>query len=155
AEAVLAGELHIGRRRMQEFRAVLEELLSAGRIRRTGDGLLRPRTRPGLVQGTIKKTSSGAGFLIPHPTQSTAGEGRPDISVAPHDLGDAHTGDEVLVQLSGRARPGDRRLRGRVVEILQRSTRTSVGVYLERDEQGHVQVDGTTLNEPVYVGDPG
>src|SRR5262249_58127403 len=98
--------------------------------------------------------SAGAGFLFGHLPQSTAGERMPDIYVAPHDLGDAHTGDEVLVQLSGRARPGDRRLRGSVVEILQRSTRTFVGVYLERDEQGHVQVDGTTLNEPVYVADP-
>src|SRR4029077_10753557 len=50
-------------------------------------------------------------------------------------------------------RPG--RQRGKIVEILQRSTRTFVGVYLEKDEQGFVQVDGTTLNEPVYVGDPG
>src|SRR5262249_49799423 len=39
--------------------------------------------------------------------------------------------------------------------IVQRATRTFVGVYLEREEQGYVQVDGTTLNEPVYVGDPG
>ena len=46
-------------------------------------------------------------------------------------------------------------MRGRVVEILQRATRTFVGTYLERDEQGFVQVDGTILSDPVFVGDPG
>src|SRR5207302_4212736 len=56
----------------------------------------------------------------------------------------------------GGGRGGDGgRGRGRIVEILQLSRRTFVGTYLERDEQGYVQVDGTTLSEPVFVGDPG
>src|SRR5579863_4968871 len=156
---VLARELNVTKKHRQEFREVLAELAAAGKIRETADGRLKPQVAAGLVQGTIKKTAAGAGFLIPHKTAPGYKPAPPDnprandVFIAPHDLGDAQTGDEVLVQLH---RGGDRgRLRGRVVEILQRSTRTFVGTYLERDEQGFVQVDGTTLTDPVFVGDPG
>ena len=160
--AVLARELNVTKKRMQEFRDAVKELIAAGKIRETGDGLLRPQSAAGLVQGMIKKTAAGAGFLIPHKTAPGYKPAPPDnprandVFVAPHDLGDAQTGDEVLVQLHRGGREGDRgRVRGRVVEILQRATRSFVGTYLVRDEQGYVQVDGTTLNDPVFVGDPG
>ena len=157
--AVLARDLNVTKKRMQEFRDAVDDLIAAGKVRETADGLLRPQAAVGLVQGTIKKTAAGAGFLIPHKTAPGYIPAPPDnprandVFVAPHDLGDAQTGDEVLVQLH---RGGDRgRVRGKVVEILQRSTRTFVGTYLEQDEQGFVQVDGTTLSDPVFVGDPG
>ena len=158
---VLARDLNVTKKSRRDFYTLIAELTSAGKIRETAEGLLRPAARAGLVEGTIKKTAAGAGFLIPH-KKIAAPHGRAgadpragDVYIAAHDLGDAQTGDEVLVQLhraDGRY-PG--RLRGKVVEILQRSTRTFVGVYFEEDEQGFVRVDGTTLNEPVYVGDPG
>jgi len=158
---VLAQKLNVTKKRMHEFRGVIEKLVAEGKVRQTGDGLLRPRAAAGLVSGTIKKTLGGAGFLIPHkkspgPRVPAGADPRAnDVFIAPHDLGDAQTGDEVLVQLhkGDGGRPG--RVRGRVVEILQRSTRTFVGTYFEKEEQGFVQVDGTTLNDPVYVGDPG
>src|SRR5579872_581272 len=150
-DLVLAKQLNVTKKKMSEFRAALERLLSTGAIRQTANQLLRPRAAAGLVQGTIKKTASGAGFLIPHkatPGLAPAPASDPranDVFIAPHELGDAQTGDEVLLQLH---RPDQKRggkLRGRVVEILQRSTRTFVGAYFERDAQGFVQVDGTTV----------
>jgi ribonuclease R len=151
----LARQLNINRKRRQEFSDCLETLLENGSVRRSKQGLLRLPAASGLVQGTIKRTAAGAGFLIPHKSMAAAAAGpRQDVAIAPPDLGDAHTGDEVLVQLYDRPR-GDGRARGRVVEILQRSTRTFVGIYFERDDQGWVQVDGSTLTDPVYVGDPG
>jgi ribonuclease R len=160
--AVLARDLNVTKKSMQEFRDAVAGLIAAGKLREMADGLLRPQAAAGLVQGTIKKTAAGAGFLIPHKTAPGYKPAPPDnprandVFIAPHDLGDAQTGDEVLVQLHRGGRDGDRgRVRGRVVEILQRSTRTFVGTYLERDEQGYVQVDGTTLSDPVFVGDPG
>jgi ribonuclease R len=160
AAQVLAQSLNITKKQRHEFRLVVEKLATTGKIRKTGDGLLRPCTDAGLVEGTIKKTAAGAGFLIPHKDLAgprvTAGRDprADDIFIAPHELGDAQTGDEVLVQVH---RDGSNRgkRRGRVVEILQRSTRTFVGIYFENENEGFVQVDGTTLNDPVYVGDPG
>ncbi len=164
-DQALAQALSITKKQRHEFRQIVDKLLSAGMIRKTGDGLLRPRADAGLVEGTIKKTAAGAGFLIPHKNAPGPGLSAPvgsrtadpranDIFIAPHELGDAQTGDEVLVALH---RDGGQRgkRRGRVVEILQRSTGTFVGKYFELEGQGFVQVDGTTLNDPVYVGDPG
>src|SRR5436190_2445794 len=65
---VLARDLNVTKKRMQEFRDVVEQLSAAGKVRETADGLLRPQAAAGLVQGTIKKTAAGAGFLIPHKT---------------------------------------------------------------------------------------
>ena len=108
--AVLARDLNVTKKRMQEFRDALEELIAAGKVRETADGLLRPQAAAGLVQGTIKKTAAGAGFLIPHKTAPGYKPAPPDnprandVFIAPHDLGDAQTGDEVLVQLHRGAR---------------------------------------------------
>src|SRR6516165_11939434 len=74
---VLAQKLNVNKKRMQEFRTIVEELVACGKARQTPDGLLRPRAAAGLVPGTIKKTAAGAGFLIPH---QTAG-----FKPAPHD----------------------------------------------------------------------
>ncbi|MSR60243.1 MAG: ribonuclease R [Planctomycetaceae bacterium] len=151
----LAKQLNITKKNRQEFSDALDALLKSGQVRRSQQGLLRLRAATGLVQGMIKKTAGGAGFLIPHKKAPVAeGGAKQDIFIAPHDLGEAHTGDEVLVQLLDKPRD-DGRIRGRIVEILTRSTRTFVGTYFERDEQGWVQVDGSNLTDPVFVGDPG
>jgi ribonuclease R len=152
---VLARELNVTKKRLSEFREAVEALVATGKIRKSSKGELRNRAASGLIEGTIKKTQGGAGFLIPRkvPGAPTPADPRAnDVFIAPQELKDAHTGDEVLVQLH----TGERgRLRGRVVEILQRATRTFVGTYFEQDGDGFVQVDGTTLNAPVLVGDPG
>lgn len=148
----LAQELNTTKKNRQHFSDALDELLKSGQVRRSKQGLLQLKAAPNLIHGTIKKTAAGAGFLIPR--NKSAGGLAEDVYIAPNDLRDAHTGDEVLVQLHDQNR-SDGRLRGRIVEILQRSTRTFVGTYFERDDQGWVQVDGTTLSEPIFVGDPG
>jgi ribonuclease R len=155
--AELARQLNVTKKHRQEFSDALETLLESGQVVRGKQGLLRLPASRGLLQGTIKKTAGGAGFLIARKLPGAPSEtgARNDVFIAPNDLGDAHTGDEVLVQLHSRPARDDGRLRGRVVEIVQRATRTFVGTYFERDGQGWVQVDGSNLGEPVFVGDPG
>lgn len=151
--AALGRQLNINKKRKPQFQEALEQLLADGKLQKNRDGMLRLKPGAGLLQGTIKKTAGGFGFLIPHSKQ--ARDKATDVYIAAGDLGDAHTGDEVLVELLKYGRRGDGRQRGRVVEIVQRSTRTFVGNYFERDGQGWVQVDGTTVNDPIFVGDPG
>ena len=68
------------------------------------------------IAGVIKRTSSGAGFVIPHDRPSDGRKG--DIYVAPADMGDAYSGDEVLVQLlKGGGRSGRRS--GRIEEVVE------------------------------------
>ena len=66
---VLGRQLNVNKKHLSEFLGLVDNLVATGKIRRSDDGLLRPRvTATNLVQGTIKKTAAGAGFLIPHPT---------------------------------------------------------------------------------------
>lgn len=156
--SALAKTMRIKKTQLDAFRTALDQLIATDRVRKTPDGVLRRVGSRELLQGTIKKAAGGFGFLIQKLTKPPSPDAPPvpDIYIAAEDLGEAHTGDEVLVQLvkGGRHRQ-DSRARGRVVEILTRTTRVFVGTYLEIDGQSFVQVDGTTLNAPVPVGDPG
>jgi len=147
----LARQLGVTKKRMPEFREALRRLLDSGRVRKTKPGLVRRDVNTALIPGLIKRTSGGYGFLIPE----TKGPREADIYISREDMGDAQTGDEVLVAIIRHPRkPGDR-IRGRVVEVIQRATRTFVGTYFEEGGSGYVRIDGSTFAEPVYVGDPG
>ncbi len=148
----LAKKIGIKKKNMPQFKAALAELADAGKVKRGKSGQVRIATAPGLIEGIIKKTASGAGYLIPH--EQPGKKPITDVYIAPADLADAHTGDEVLVQLLKRRRSGGQRC-GRVDEILERATHRFVGTYFERAGQGLVQVDGTAISDPVAVGDPG
>jgi ribonuclease R len=150
--ASLARRLNLTKKELPEFREALEQLVATRRVKEGKKGRLRARHAAGLVEGIVKRVSTGAGFFRPH---EAIAEGRPgEIYIAPHDMRDAHTGDEVLVRLtSGRRRSGQRC--GIVEQVLVRATGQFVGTYFERDGQGYVEVDGSTFREPVRVGDPG
>jgi ribonuclease R len=150
--AALAKRLKLTKKQLPEFREALERLVETRRVKEGKKGRLRPRVAPGLVEGIVKRVSTGAGYLRPH---EAVGEGRPsEIFIAPADMRDAHTGDEVLVRLTrGRRRSGQRC--GVIEQVLVRATGQFVGTYLERNGQGYVEVDGSTFREPILVGDPG
>ena len=154
----LAKKLGIKKAKTAGFESALAALIENGRIRKGRNGHLRPRAAAGLISGVIKRTRSGSGFLIPHdstpPDDSAATRPANDIFVAPKDMQDAQTGDEVLVRLLDRRRSGGQRC-GVVEEIVERDTHVFVGVYFERGGRGYVQVDGTTFRDPIPVGDPG
>lgn len=150
----LGQQLNVTKKHRHEFLQILQELIESGQVKQGSDGRLRVRPAAGLIQGVVRKIGSGAGFVIPHRTVGSGPEKQPDVYVAPEDLRDAHTGDEVLVQLSRRSQRDDR-LRGRIVEIVNRATRVFVGTYFEREGEGWVQADGSTINDPIFVGDPG
>lgn len=141
----------------QEFEQAMASLRSRKEILISDSGLIRPVKKEGWIAGTIKKTNSGAGYLIPHHKpddiahdQRHAG----DLYISERDLGDAQTGDEVYVTALNRQRSGGQ-ICGRVVEIIERASTTFVGTYFETQGEGYVHVDGKIFNSPIHVGDPG
>ncbi len=150
--AALAKRLKLTKKQLPEFREALQQLVRSRRIKEGKKGRLRPRHAAGLVEGIVKRVSTGAGYLRTH---EAVAEGRQaEIFIAPVDMRDAHTGDEVLVRLtSGRRRSGQRC--GVIEQVLVRATAQFVGTYIERNGQGFVEVDGSTFREPILVGDPG
>ena len=135
-----------------ELSEAIAALQNGGRLRVDKRGRLKPRGSVGTVTGVLRKITSGAAFVIP-------GERLPelrgaDVFIAAADVGDAQTGDEVLVRLLARRRGGGQRC-GVIERVLERAATTFVGTYFESSGQGFVRVDGTIFSSPIHVGDPG
>ncbi len=165
----LAERLRVKKSAWSPFKAAIEQLIEGGKLKRKKDGTLALRREQTLLRGTIKRTSSGSGYFresAPTPDaavegdRETAGDaGTPvvddeKIFIAPEDLGGAMTGDTVEISLSRRRRMGGQRI-GRVTRIVERARTTFVGIYHEDSGQGYVTVDGSVMQSPVSVGDPG
>jgi ribonuclease R len=150
--AALARRLTLTKKQIPEFREALAKLLASKRLREGKKGRLRPRHVPGLITGIVKRVSTGAGFFLPH--ESLPDRPAREIYIDPADMGDAQSGDEVLVGLTNRRRRSGQRC-GRIEEVLVRASNTFVGTYFERNGQGYVDVDGGTFRDAILVGDPG
>ena len=148
----LAKKLGIRKKSLPAFQIAIEQLISQGRLHEGKSGLLKPRQSAELIAGIIKRTSAGAGFLIPH--DQPPGRRVHDVYISSRDVRDAHTGDEVLVRLLKRRRQAGQRC-GIVEEVIERATRVFVGAYFESDDCGYVLADGNTFRDPIFVGDPG
>ncbi len=148
----LARKLGLPQSDYRRFRQVLKELVKEGRVTLGKNQVVRQAQPHGSVAGVFRKSAGGYGFVRPHPTETLAGQ---EIYISAKAVGDASTGDEVLVRITRKtSRPGHGP-EGQILRVLERSTHQFVGAYFEEAGEGLVQVDGTTFNEPIYVGDPG
>lgn len=145
-------KLRVSKKGMKKFRATVDDLVASGQVREGKKGRLRLKTTAGFVTGVIRKINSGAAFVIPH--EAPADLEKKDVYVSSRDLGDAQTGDEVMVRLISRRRSGGQRC-GRVEKVLERASNVFVGTYFESQGQGFVRVDGNAFDGAIHVGDPG
>lgn len=150
--AELASELGVKKKDFSRFKAALAQLLQDGQLTLGRHKQLSLAPREGLLTGLIRRTSYGSGRFRPHdPTLLNPDEW---LYVAPEDLRDAYTGDEVQVQMLKRRRSKGQRC-ARVVKVLQRASMTFVGTYLEKRNHGFVRIDGGQFESAISVGDPG
>jgi ribonuclease R len=134
------------------FKSAVRKLIKEGRLELSKNNVLRPPVTANTVTGVFRKTSGGFGFVRPHLV-----EGKPaaEIYVPQEAIGDASSGDTVLVRIGRKAKRPDLGPRGQIVRVLERATKQFVGTYFERDGQGLVRVDGTVFSHSIHVGDPG
>lgn len=149
---ILAKRMNVGDGEYPEFRRTLRQLVHDGRVEVGRNNTLRLADKHGTTVGTYRRTNSGTGFV--RPDMKPGEVPHPDIMIREGRELDAATGDRVMVKLTKRANKTDNP-RGEVVRILERSTRTFVGTYFERDGEAFVRVDGTVFAHSVSVGDPG
>jgi ribonuclease R len=180
AEAVrpkeLAKILKVKQSQWSPFKAAIEQLVIAGKLQRLGSGLVGPPHQDTSLVGTVRRTSSGAGYFRPQADaliarRASDGGSESDeeedarrsrsglpvdnvVYIAPEDLHGALTGDTVRITLSRRRRTGGQRC-GRVIEVVERAKSTFVGTYHEQRGRAYVTIDGGHLESPVFVGDPG
>jgi ribonuclease R len=149
---VLAKRMNVGDAEYPEFRRTLRQLVHDGRVEVGRNNTLKLADQHGSIVGTYRRTNKGIGFV--RPDVKPGEEPMADILIREGREMDASTGDRVVVKLSRRASKLEN-ARGEVVRILERSTRTFVGTYFERDGEAFVRVDGTVFAHSVAVGDPG
>jgi ribonuclease R len=148
----LARKLGLPQSQYGAFRKALRDLVKQGRLVMGKNHTVRPAQPHGTITGIYRRTTTGTGYVRPHPVDGQAG---PEIRIREDNALDAVTGDEVLVRVTRKPSRRGMPSAGEIVQVLQRATRRFVGSYFERDGQGYVRVDGTVFSHSIFVGDPG
>ena len=148
----ISKKLQVTKKGKKKFHSAIDELVESGQVRKGKKGCLRLKTTVGFVTGVVRRIKGGAAFVIP--ADASVNPVKRDVYIASRDLGDAQTGDEVLVRLVSRRRSGGQRC-GRIEKILERASNVFVGIYFESQGQGFVRVDGQAFDTAIHVGDPG
>jgi ribonuclease R len=161
---VIAKKLGLPKERIPEVRKAVKRLAKKGVLAYGAKHLVAlpgakaSTGKPGAhqptnyVTGTFRKAAAGFGFVRPKDPDVAKRIGD-DIHISETKTLDASSGDLVAVRLK-KGGAGER-VRGEIVEILERDKNQFVGVYFERSGMGFVQVDGKVFARPTYVGDAG
>jgi ribonuclease R len=157
----VARQLRVADEDEAEFLETVRELSESGLLEIGKDEKLRLPRMPEEIEGVIKLTPRGMGFLK---TQVDYREG--DLFVPQGETKDAVSGDRVRVKV---VRRGDRWNRGfgatptgarddifgRVLEVLSRGRSRFAGVLVKRGREWLVEPDGRAIRDPIVVRDPG
>ena len=148
----LARRLGVAHAEYPRFRQTIKELVKQGRLEFGKARTVRMPHPLGTVTGIFRKAAGGYGFVRPHANEASIGE---EIFIRADAVGDASTGDEVLVRIRRRFRRPGKGPEGVILRVLERATHQFVGTYRQEGDEGLVVVDGTTFTQPIFVGDPG
>jgi ribonuclease R len=148
----LARKLAVPLAEYKHFREVLQGLADDGRLEIGKSLSVQPAAPAGTAVGLFKKAQAGFGFVRVRPADGSA----PFEVYVPEDgVGDASSGDEVLVKLTKKPSRVDHSAQGEILRVVERATQKFVGTYFVEGGEGLVRVDGTVFSAPIYVGDPG
>ena len=145
--------LHGSARRELDDR--LQKLVASGQLTRSdSDHYALPQASPNknLVAGRLTMHRDGFGFVIPD-ADSISPSFRSrlvgDIFIAPHQLGNAMHGDQVLVDV-GAIRP-DGRAEGRIVRSVQRAHSTVVGIFHYGSRHNYVKAIDSKITQEIVI----
>ena len=119
----------------------IKQLLSEGQlVLGPSDSVVLPPPGREII-GTFRKHERGFGFVIPEQLSSHG-----DLFIPPGQTGDALTGDKVRAKVlqkedRGRRGAGKQSHTGKIVEILERSTRPYVGTLMRRGKLFMVETE--------------
>ena len=156
----VARQLRVGELDGAAFDEAVRQLSEEGLLNIGKDEKLRLPQLPEEVEGVIKLTPRGMGFLK---TDIDYREG--DLFIPAGETKDAVSGDRVRVRV---VRRGDRtnysagpapsvsrdNTFGRVLEVLVRGQSRFAGELVQRGREWIVEPDGRTIREPIVIRDP-
>ena len=122
---------------------ILEEMFLEGILIETERGRYLMKPIYAYVEGLIDMTSSGAAYLMSEDFED-------DIFIAPRNVRNALHGDKVRIYLYAK-RPGDKRLEGEVVEVLERSKTSFAGVVQVSERFAFLVPDGNKMSIDIFI----
>lgn len=126
-----------------EFREIINELVSEGKIEISNRGLIKLASRR-LVEGIYMGTTKGFGFVRVDGCDD-------DIFISKTNNQNAFDGDRVLVSLNGKGGHGKRKKEGEVVKIIERNTHTVVGTFERNKNVTFVIPDNDKIASDIYI----
>src|ERR1700726_4629140 len=145
--------LHGSTRRELDDR--LQKLVASGQLTRSDSdhyALPQASTNKNPVAGRLTMHRDGFGFVIPD-ADSISPSFRSrlvgDIFIAPHQLGNAMHGDQVLVDI-GAIRP-DGRAEGRIVRSVERAHSTVVGMFHYGSRHNYVKAIDSKITQEIVI----
>lgn len=134
--------LEIQDREKEIFSRRLAAMEREGQIMRNRKGALCIAEKIHLIAGTVQGHQDGFGFFIP----DAGGE---DLFLSPKEMSKVLHGDRVMVRQSGLDRKG--RPEGKIVEVLERSTRKLVGRLIREQGVTLVAAEDKRINQDILV----
>ncbi len=127
------------------FNKRLNAMEREGQIMRNRKGALCLTEKIHAIAGTVQGHPDGFGFLVPddklkHPD---------DLYLAPHEMAQVMHGDRAMVRMSGLDRKG--RPEGKIVEVLERSTKSLVGRVIQGQGVTIVAAEDKRINQDILI----
>ncbi len=127
------------------FNKRLNAMEREGQIMRNRKGALCLAEKIHAISGTVQGHPDGFGFLVPddktkHPD---------DLFLGPREMAQVMHGDRVMVRMSGLDRKG--RPEGKIVEVLERSTKSLVGRVIQGQGVTIVAAEDKRINQDILI----
>ena len=137
--------LDIGFEEQENFNKRLNAMEREGQIMRNRKGALCLAEKIHAIAGTVQGHPDGFGFLVPddkakHPD---------DLFLGPREMAQVMHGDRAMVRMSGLDRKG--RPEGKIVEVLERSTKTLVGRVIQGQGVTIVAAEDKRINQDILI----
>jgi ribonuclease R len=137
--------LDIGSDERDNFNKRLNAMEREGQIMRNRKGALCLTEKIHAIAGTVQGHPDGFGFLVPddktkHPE---------DLFLGPREMAQVMHGDRVMVRMAGLDRKG--RPEGKIVEVLERSTKSLVGRVIQGQGVTIVAAEDKRINQDILI----
>ena len=137
--------LDISENERDNFNKRLNAMEREGQIMRNRKGALCLAEKIHAIAGTVQGHADGFGFLVPddkikHPD---------DLFLGPREMAQVMHGDRAMVRMAGLDRKG--RPEGKIVEVLERSTKTLVGRVIRGQGVTIVAAEDKRINQDILI----
>src|SRR5215472_16514920 len=146
----LAKRLRISVEQRSDFRKLLNDLETRGKLTRIRkDRYVLPKEAD-LVVGTLQVNPQGFGYVL-----NESKDGRGDVYVSEENMGTAMHRDRVVARIIRDEPPRRARFRssreGRIIRVLERANQTIVGTLQHSKKFYYVVPDDPSLVHDIYV----